>query len=551
MKFLLIVTSVFICSITGLFAADSLEGSEHRTFQVGQGSCHTVLFSVSKGKNTSPYRTMVFCDMGSSSRSSPTKLSFHNTSFDARVFKIKDDSEDDTQSSSDLSDVQSDSAQISGATSDTDMTTDHKEPFDVGRMISEIEDATNDVDNFIVMLTHPDKDHVNLYTDVFGNTQKPVLLICGGMWREHSTNEVLEILTNIEKRQNVYAVFPTYLDHLQHDEVIRGRNATTPMCNFHGNLLSFLRQYRNAFDYADHFQLTKKKVDKKTFEDLVLRNIYLWSVKHLSDDTNAQSLLFSCTLPDLQMSFVFTGDATPETFDSIPINDKDKLRTTYSSIPQADHKVCYVVPHHGAVGHYSQKACDLFQPDILLFSSGYVGSFNHPSKDTIKKYISYLKKLWKKHKTPFGKKYRLASEEYRSALYDETKQTYALKKPLDGEVVLLGTNVFGSILIKKDGVYVSGENKTPDGYYVDLRQCVASCTKSDILIDKKSGKIKKEFLDVEESAVAADIKFNAKSDEHGEFFSADKKKTYKLIKKSAGKKGHQNTFYLGIRVEDK
>lgn len=60
------------------------------------------------------------------------------------------------------------------------MTTEHKEPFAASKMTQEIEDAVNGVDSFIIMLTHPDKDHINLYTDIFANVIKPVLIICGG-----------------------------------------------------------------------------------------------------------------------------------------------------------------------------------------------------------------------------------------------------------------------------------------------------------------------------------------------------------------------------------
>lgn len=86
---LLIFVSFIAYSVTIVFSSDHLEGCEHRTFQVGQGSCHTVLYSVKKSDNTF-YKTLVFYDMGSSSRKVPTKLAFHDSSFDNRVFKEKD-----------------------------------------------------------------------------------------------------------------------------------------------------------------------------------------------------------------------------------------------------------------------------------------------------------------------------------------------------------------------------------------------------------------------------------------------------------------------------
>ena len=162
-----------------------------------------MLFSVSKGKTHLHIEQWYFV-IWDLLVGHPKNL-FHNFNFDTRVFKIKDDSEDDTQSSSDLSTFSQTLPKYPEPLRHGYDLRIIKSPFDVGRMISEIEDATNDVDNFIVMLTHPDKDHVNLYTDVFGNTQK--LSFFGGMWREHSTNEVLEILTNIEK-DKIYAVFP-------------------------------------------------------------------------------------------------------------------------------------------------------------------------------------------------------------------------------------------------------------------------------------------------------------------------------------------------------
>lgn len=89
LKYRLFVATLLIFFQNGILAADILEGCEHRTFQVGQGSCHTVLYSVKKSNNTL-YKTLVFCDMGSSSRAAPTKRTFHDSSFGNRVFKKKD-----------------------------------------------------------------------------------------------------------------------------------------------------------------------------------------------------------------------------------------------------------------------------------------------------------------------------------------------------------------------------------------------------------------------------------------------------------------------------
>lgn len=527
----------------GIFASDRLEGCEHRTFQVGQGSCHSMLYSVKKADDTY-HKVLVFCDIGSSSRSAPIKLPFHQNSFGVPIFRAKKE-KGTTLSVGQMLDSDSDSTaesmKTSGATSDTEMTTEHKEPFAIGKMTQEIEDAVKGVDSFIIMLTHPDKDHINLYTDIFGKVSKPILLICGGMWAEHKTDEVGEIRKNLNGKNNVYSIFPTYLDSLPHDAIIGSADLATPLSRFRGTLRAFISTHRTSFDYAKHFKLTNKSVSKKTFEDLVLNNIYLWSVKHITDDTNAQSLVFSCTLPDIRTSFVFTGDATPETFESIPGTAKDQLRETFkTSIAVQHHKVCFVVPHHGAVGHYSQKACDLFKPDLLLFSSGYIGSFNHPNKETLEKYLVYLSKLWSKQKLPFAQNYELASSEYKVALYDETKKKHTLRKLKGAKIVLLGTNVFGSILFNTEGIYVSGESKTEDGYYVDFRQSVAKCLTTQELL-ATSGKIENSFLqNVDRKAIIGEINFQK---EKKEYISADKK--YKLIEKVSRK---NKLYYLGVRL---
>ena len=62
------------------------------------------------------------------------------------------------------------------------------------------------------------------------------------------------------------------------------------------------------------------------------------------------------------------------------------------------------------------------------------------------------------------------------------------------------------------------------------------CTKSEIPIDKKSKKIKKEFLAADVGSLVSGIKFNVNADKNGEFFSSDKKKLYKLIRVSDGKR---------------
>lgn len=174
LKYRLFVANLLIFFQNGILAADILEGCEHRTFQVGQGSCHTALYSVKKSNNAF-YKTLVFCDIGSSSRAAPTKLSFHDGSFDNPIFqaKISQALTKDTLKKVANAITTKPHKKKSETSSDTAMTTEHKEPFAVAKMTQEIEDAVKGVDSFIVMLTHPDKDHINLYTDIFTNVIKP------------------------------------------------------------------------------------------------------------------------------------------------------------------------------------------------------------------------------------------------------------------------------------------------------------------------------------------------------------------------------------------
>jgi len=145
---ILIVLSIIFLPSNEIFASDVLEGCEHRTFQVGQGSCHSVLYSVKKA-DAAFYKTLVFCDMGSSSRSAPTKLSFHDTSFGKKVFRDKDEQVLTHTNLNSLALSGKKSKKDSYASSDTKMTAEHKEPFDVSKMTSEIEDAVKEVDSFI------------------------------------------------------------------------------------------------------------------------------------------------------------------------------------------------------------------------------------------------------------------------------------------------------------------------------------------------------------------------------------------------------------------
>lgn len=540
---ILIGLSIVFLLTQKLFAADVLEGCEHRTFQVGQGSCHSVLYSVKKNDDTF-YKTLVLCDMGSSSRSTPTKLSFHQASFGKKVF-IDKDAKGLTHTNLSIH-APPENQQKKGkseTSSDAKMTAEHKEPFDAIKMTSEIEDAIKEVDSFIIMLTHPDKDHINLYTEIFGKEKtKPILLICGGMWREHRTNEVEEICKKIGGKSNVEAICPSYLDSVSHNDVLNTNAVNTPLCNFHGSLLSFIQNYRNSFSYENYFKLKKKKIAKKTFENQVLKNIYFWSVKHISDDTNAQSLVFSCTIPELKMSFVLTGDATPDAFNSIAVKGDDVLRKSCTGISVADHKVCLVIPHHGAEGHYSEKACTLFKPDVLIFSAGYVCNFNHPSKKTVDMYVDKASSLWGKSPTPFQTQYRLDFKKYRTAIF---AKRYILKPPIMKNIALLGTNVFGSILINKNGIYTSGNDET-DGYSMDLRQCVAICDTGKKILDKQ-GKIKVENIVDKQDQAVKNIKFDTKLNKAREYISQDNK--YKLIKKSGGKqKEPKDCYYLCKKI---
>lgn len=136
-----------------------------------------------------------------------------------------------------------------------------------------------------------------------------------------------------------------------------------------------------------------------------LKDIYIWSLNHISDDINNHSSVISFQMPHLEKTFICTGDAGPEVFQkkvskqSLSQDDasmelaspREAMRRFIDAQVQgksdaAPYIVLLMLPHHGAKGNFSLPMLDLFRPHILGISARAGTMYNHPSTTLINRY---------------------------------------------------------------------------------------------------------------------------------------------------------------------
>lgn len=389
-------------------------------------------------------------------------------------------------------------------------------------IINTIQEKIKRLNHLFVFLSHPDRDHINLLKDVVPSNINVTVFLCGDWLGDGGANDkyddvsiyvkgVLNFL--IQRIQNrgpgcgkTSFSLPYYWNSLSRDyknieicykDIKKALVAITTKSTDPVAKESRLRKEKMVSRTKYFFDLFKINFQKKrhippqifkgnlskllgyaigqgdiSIEDAVyLANIqgmetvfnyvYIWSLNQSADDTNNQSAIVSCSLPDRKMSFVFSGDAHDLVFKNAGLDEyeKDEADKIRKILEKEDHLVWLTLPHHGSSANESFFAWDLFKPSGILISAGNYKDFGHPSYNLVSRIAKTKSKIWN-----WGM--RVKDKNYRFLAYDKTKtgKNAVRTGELDGEhIPILCPNIMGSIsIVQQDGYfYINQEGFSP------------------------------------------------------------------------------------------
>ncbi len=213
----------------------------------------------------------------------------------------------------------------------------------------------------------------------------------------------------------------------------------------------FNRLYANLFPRNGNEK--ENTTAKPSLKEQVKNHIYVWSMNHLTDDINGQSIVLSCTLPSLNMSVILTGDAQYSTFQRIYNEYRGKNFRSVLNF-SSDHLVAFILPHHGSRNNSSALGLMFFHPDIFGIAAGDGGRHGHPSYELIQN----LKKNYfplKLQNNFVGKYTPLKSGIDIIAIVDEKQK---LVQTEEEEIPFLCPNLYGCIKWDRDGISTNFDN---------------------------------------------------------------------------------------------
>lgn len=247
-----------------------------------------------------------------------------------------------------------------------------------------IRDYLTNLKHLFIILSHPDKDHINLINVDNIPDNISITVLCEGNWFEQkNTNEdgltesVCDVLNFLKTRKNTWIDFPFYWEGCQ--SVCEKIHYKDILQTFEKDNDTFLKTLALCKDKTI-IPVNKCFSLQETLQEIIKHNPDKERIAHINfpfKDVNSQSAIVGLKMPKLKMQFFLTGDASEETFALLPLYDKDffKKEKGYTSL--------VMLPHHGSIENKSIHLFNLFRPDILGISAGNGSQFAHPSKDLI------------------------------------------------------------------------------------------------------------------------------------------------------------------------
>ncbi|OJX10447.1 MAG: hypothetical protein BGO77_02410 [Caedibacter sp. 37-49] len=233
-----------------------------------------------------------------------------------------------------------------------------------------IKSSLETIKNLFVILSHPDKDHINLLEESLPNNLNVLFILCGNFFMESESEDLKTDVGNlfsfIEKRKrtssketyvtlpyfwpsesiNPYSVLQyksvrEYVEFYPQLALPQDINRHIPE-SFQGQFSTFL-QKMIIVDQQDQIEDKSKESTSPFYQKYLgkpqLNNIYIWSMNQISDDINNHSSVVSFRMPNLEKTFICTGDAGPEVFQKIqkkvriPVNSNAKSSLIRMAIP--------------------------------------------------------------------------------------------------------------------------------------------------------------------------------------------------------------------------
>jgi len=381
-----------------------------------------------------------------------------------------------------------------------------------------IKNTLKTVKNLFVVLSHPDKDHINLIKDSLSTTINVLFILCGNFFAENDKEDlkkdIKELFSFISTRMRshpakTHFTFPyfwpsdlkTPYSTLNYQEIKDflltyhpsnkhplGSDTYLPKM-FQGNFSIFLQ----TMQAIDPQNTTENPFWVNFLNDERLQNIYIWLMNQISDNINNHSPVISFRMPNLEKTFICTGDAGPEVFlkiqkkiskqiaiqpankstsgesmlddepITIPAEELMRVRVDAHLHGQIPYIIMLMLPHHGAEKNLSYSMLDLFAPHVLGISAGAGSMYRHPSTDLIKLYKKAYKEKahLQKRKKELWEHYELQVA-HRYLTFKDEEKTKESKKPVvcarlnrlqETKLPILSTGIAGTINVTKEGFY--------------------------------------------------------------------------------------------------
>lgn len=356
------------------------------------------------------------------------------------------------------------------------------------------------LEHLFIFLSHCDEDHINFLNHENIPGHVPITVILAGDWfgdigaEEGKTNftkpakEVLIFLSQrIANGTSTQFYFPYYSPELNSQvleilhpqvflEAIGDKKLTEALSAIESISQPIIPQCLKInpaaptppFLHGQFLEVFRDRlaIDSK-FHD-ILRNVYIWSLNQPADNTNNHSMVVSCTLPNLNMSVILTGDAENSVFHRIVTeNDNHNFRELLNSklgFSNPLHNVLLMLPHHGALANRSGSMLRFFMPNVFGIAAGDGRQHGHPSAELIAMIRSiYENEPFSSLLSQFYEQYKYERKFHFISLNREREHT--VDKAEGRKLSFLCPNIYGCIKWNHEGIHTNFNNliKLDDG----------------------------------------------------------------------------------------
>lgn len=357
----------------------------------------------------------------------------------------------------------------------------------VERNLRSLSDLINsyDLKYLFIILSHPDKDHINLISsDLLSSLSPSVMILSEGDWFSSDKGEAQGVLQNLKSSQCAFcADFPFYSGGLLSIDKRKISTYERLLGSFEESgvpgVLSLLEGWVSVIPtlkFEDLYSVILRKSSEKAnnleyFRDIlcadgfpyvssqlfdVLKNVKIAHINFPFKDVNSQSSIVEIKMPKLKMQFFLTGDASDETFSRVVEYDRSFFKKDEGYISLA------MLPHHGSKENKSMWFFELFQPDIIGISAGNGGQFTHPSKI----FIDQIKAL--PYKGSFWENFTLKNLGEAGIFFldkeknDTPRSAFVLKNG-ESSMPFVCTNLLGDIKFDEQGIAAQFSNIVEEG----------------------------------------------------------------------------------------